>query len=164
MCFLRRMKYDSRIVHFTIRKPQSTRFVVVLSVLGLSNCGLVGDGHFTVSGDSHTYVHVLYQSPALQSMVEQAVREKQEYINGLRSEKDRLATFLFWRPGKPYPELAVEMGKEPGYEVPGQTRFEILFESDVVPYTKVVFDDGPFRGMIGWLSRAAFDDPRTRFP
>jgi hypothetical protein len=99
-------------------------------------------------------------------MVDQALQTEREYMNGLSSanEKEKLSTFLESRPSKVYRKLASDMGKEPGYDVPGQTRFRILFESNVVPYTNVIFTDGPFKGQTGWLSRASFSDPRTAMP
>jgi hypothetical protein len=55
------------------------------------------------------------------------------------------------------------MGKEPGFDVPGQTRFKILFESDVLLYSKVEFESGTLKGQVGWLSRGAFHDGRTDY-
>ena len=42
--------------------------------------------------------------------------------------------------------------------------FKILFESDVLLYSKVQLESGPFKGQVGWLSRGAFHDGRTDYP
>lgn len=52
--------------------------------------------------------------------------------------------------------------KQPGFEVAQQSHFKILVEADFFRYTKVVFDDGPFRGKVGWVEKGSIDDPRTR--
>ena len=133
-------------------------------ILCISGCSSDTYEHATVSGDSRTTVNVLYDSPAVQKMVDQALETERQYHRGLSDPDKRLATFLESSPGKLYAKLRIDMPKEPGYEVPGQTRFKILLESDILPYSKVEFEDGPFKGQIGWLSRAAFVDGRTRFP
>jgi hypothetical protein len=122
-----------------------------LSVLGLSHCSSDGYHHATISGDSRTRAHVLYDSPRLESTVDQALRARQE------------RTRDFWRTDDFVQRAADDMGKEPGYEVPGQTRFKILFESDALMYSKVEFESGPFKGQVGWLSRGSFYDPRTGY-
>ena len=137
-----------------------------LSPLGLLQCSSDGYQHATISGDSRTHAHVLYDSPAIQSMVDQALQTEQTYIRGLGSPdpSKRLTTFLESAPGKLYRKLGDDMGREPGYDVPGQTRFKILFESDALPYSKIEFERGPFKGQVAWLSRQSFDAPRTRMP
>jgi hypothetical protein len=137
----------------------------VFSALGLSQCSSDGYQHAAISGDSQAYALVLYDSPTVQSMVDQALHVEQEHIRGLGSpdKSVRLTTFLESRPGKLFWKLADDMGKEPGFDVPGQTRFRILFESNVLPYSKVEFERGPFKGRVGWLSRGSFDDPRTGY-
>lgn len=137
---------------------------VALMFLGLSGCSSDGYQHGTVSGDSRTTVNVLYDSPAVKKMVDQALETERQYHSGLSDPDKRLATFLESSPGKVYAKLRIDMPKEPGYEVSGQTRFKILLESDILPYSKVEFEDGPFKDQVGWLSRAAFVDGRTRFP
>jgi hypothetical protein len=134
-----------------------------LCVLELSQCTSDGYQHATISGDSQTRVRVLYDSPKIQSMVEQVLQAEQEYQRGLASldKTKSLATFLQSRLGNRVQTLAADMGREPGYDVPGRTRFKILLEADVLLYSKVEFEDGSFKGQVGWLSRGSFDDART---
>ena len=121
----------------------------VLSALGLSHCRSDGFVHETISGDSRTPVHVLNDSPRLQSIVDRALQAREEHRRN------------FWRTDNLVQKAANEMGKEPGYDVPGGTRFKILFESDALLFSKVEFESGPFKDQVGWLSRVAFHDGRT---
>jgi len=123
-----------------------------LSNLGLSQCRSDRYEHATISGDSRTRAHVLYDSPRLQSIVDQALQAREE------RKRD------FFRTDNFVQRAADDMRKEPGYEVPGQTKFKILFESDTLLYSKVEFESGPFKGQVGWLSRGAFHDGRTGWP
>jgi hypothetical protein len=54
------------------------------------------------------------------------------------------------------------LAKQPGFDVAQQAHFKILVEADSFPYSKVAFDDGPFKGQVGWVWRGSIDDPRTR--
>ena len=65
---------------------------------------------------------------------------------------------------KEYEKISDDMAKESGYEVPGQTKFKIVFESDVLRYSKVEFESWPFRGRVGWVSIGSFVDPRADMP
>ena len=123
-----------------------------LTALGLSECSWDGYNHATISGDSRSRAPVLYDSPRLQSIADQALQAREE------RRRD------FWRTENFVQRAADDMRKEPGYEVPGQTRFKILFESDALMYSKVEFESGPFKGQVGWLWRGSFDDPRTGYP
>jgi hypothetical protein len=94
------------------------------------------------------------------------LRAKEEYSSGLASpdDKKRLATTVAGV-GENYVQRAADdMNKEPGFDVPGGTRFRILLESDALLYSKVEFESGPLQGRVGWLSRGSFDDPRTHMP
>jgi hypothetical protein len=135
-------------------------------ILGLSQCGWDEYQHATIDGDSRRHAHVLYDSPAVQRMVDQALAAKQEYSRDLSTSDSskRLATLLGDRAGKAYQKLLKDMPTQPGYDVPRQTKFKILFESDISPYSKVEFESGLFKGQIGWISRGSFDDPRTHMP
>jgi hypothetical protein len=137
-----------------------------VSVLALSQCTSDGYQHATIRGDSTTRTRVLYNTPKIQSLVKQVLLSKEEHRRGLASPDKRtmLATFLFSRLGNLIKQTADEMGREPGYDVPGRTRFKILLESDVLLYSKVEFESGPFKGQVGWLWRGSFDDPRTHMP
>jgi hypothetical protein len=117
----------------------------------LSECGSDGYQHATISGDPRTRVHVFYDSPAIQSIVDQALQAMQERRRN------------FWRTDNFVQRAADDMRKEPGYDVPGGTRFKILFASDALLYFKVEFESGPFKGQVGWLSRGAFHDGRTDY-
>jgi hypothetical protein len=123
----------------------------VLSVLGLSQCSSDGYEHETISGDSRTRAHVLYDSPAIQRIVDRALQAKEERRRN------------FWRTDNFAQRAADDMRKEPGYDVPGGTRFKILFESNVLLYSKVEFESGVLKGQVGWLSRGAFHDGRTDY-
>jgi len=124
----------------------------VLSAVVLSQCSSDGYQHATISGDSRTRVHVLYDSPKLQSIVDRALQARDERRHN------------FWRTDNFVQRAADDMRKEPGYEVPGKTRFKILFESDALMYSKVEFESDSFKGQVGWLSRSSFDDPRAGLP
>jgi|SRR6266852_2504014 len=50
----------------------------ILSALVLSECRSDGYQHATISGDQRTRVRVLYDSPAIQSIVDQALQAMQE--------------------------------------------------------------------------------------
>lgn len=115
-------------------------------------------------GDSHTHVHVLYDSPAVQSVADRLLEAKQRYVRGFSSHSEKKGTAAFLESQELYRRLLVDLDREPGFDVPGQTRFKILAESDILPYSKVAFDDGPFKGRVGWMPRVWIDDPRTRMP
>jgi hypothetical protein len=123
----------------------------VLSALVLSECRSDGYQHATISGDQRTRARVLYDSPAIQSIVDQALQAMQERRRN------------FWRFDNFVQRAADDMRKEPGYDVPGGTRFKILFESDALMYSKVELESGPFKGQVGWLWRGAFHDGRTDY-
>jgi hypothetical protein len=121
--------------------------------------------HATISGDSRYLAHVLYDSPKVRNMVDSALERERgrlrDPIGVMR--RDGLETMLDSR-RNPYERLEDEMDKESGYEVPGGTRFRILFESGAVPYSKVELEDGNFKGRVGWLSRRSWYDRRTEWP
>jgi hypothetical protein len=131
-----------------------------LSALCLSQCDSDGFQHATIRGDPQTRVHVLYDSPRIQGIVDQVLQAEQ--LRGIGNIDERIATAA--RVARFAQNAADDMGKEPGYNVPGQTTFKILFESGYLFYSKVEFESGPFKGQIGWLSRRSFDDPRTGMP
>jgi hypothetical protein len=132
---------------------QNRRYLLLcaLSALGLSQCSSDAYQHATISGDSRTSAHVLYDSPAIQRIVDRALQAREERRRN------------FWRTDNFVQRAADDMGKETGFDVPGQTRFKILFESDVLLYSKVEFESGAFKGRVGWLSRGAFHDGRTDY-
>ena len=135
-----------------------------LSALVLSHCTW---DRVKVEGDSQTRVRALYDSPVIQAKAEQAVRAEEQFIREMTSLSAAAALQrqeILRRHAETERNLINEMGLEPGYEVPGQIKFKILFGPDGVPYVKVEFESGPFRGRVGWLRRGSFDDPRTHFP
>ena len=144
------------------RQTTIRRLCLISVTVGLVNCG-DGYQHFTLHGGPQSRVRVVNDSPLVAAMVQHALDEEREYFRGLSSpkESERLATFLQSGPGKLYNKLKNDFQRAPGYDVPGQTRFKLLFESNVLPYSKVEFDSGPVKGQIGWMSRADFDDTRT---
>jgi hypothetical protein len=134
-----------------LQNRQYLLLLCALSALCLSRCSSDAYQHATISGDSRTNAHVLYDSPAIQRIVDGALEAK---------EKRRRN---FWLTDNFVQKAADDMRKEPGYDVPGQTRFKILYESDVLLYSKVEFESGAFKGRVGWLSRGAFHDGRTDY-
>jgi hypothetical protein len=77
-------------------------------------------------------------------MVEQMMQEKQR--------------------GPNYQRLANELPKQPGYDVWVFVRCKILFDggpNSGLPYWKVEFENGPFKGKAGWVPREAIDDARN---
>ena len=136
------------------RKTLLTALYAILP-LTLSQCHVDLD-HATTSGGPETSTHVLYDSPAIEGMVGAALKTYQELQY---SGKD-----LNFEGGELNRKLIVEMEREPGYDVPGQTRFRILFQESIIPYTKVVFESGPFKGRVGWLRPGTYDDPRMHWP
>jgi hypothetical protein len=139
-------------------------FLLSLSaVANLLSCSSDQYEHGEISGDSEERVRVLNDSPVLQAALAQALDVNEDYKRGLASthSDERLATFLESKPGKLYWKLRDDLRGEPGYYVPGQTRFKILFESSVFPYDKVEFESGPWKGRIGWISKDSFYDART---
>ncbi len=124
-------------------------FLCPFLVLISSSCAWDGYPHAATMGDSRTRVHVLYDSPVVQSAADQLLQAKQQHVRAFSShnEKEGMAAFLASQ--ELYRKLADELGREPGYDVPGQTQFRILVESDILPYSKVEFDEGPIRG--GWV-------------
>jgi hypothetical protein len=135
-----------------LQNRQYLLLLCALSALCLSQCSSDAYQHATISGDSRTNAHVLYDSPAIQKIVDQALQAREERRRN------------FWRTDNFVKRAADDMGNEPGFDVPGQTRFKILFESDVLMYSKVEFESGPYKGQVAWLSRRSFDAPRTGWP
>src|SRR5690242_2083802 len=123
----------------------------VLSTIVLSECRSDGYQHASISRDPRTGTHVSYDSRAIQKIVDRAVQAKEERRRDI------------WRTHNFVQIAADDMRKEPGYDVPGGTRFKILFESDALQYSKVEFESGPFKGQVGWLWRGAFHDGRTDY-
>jgi hypothetical protein len=57
-----------------------------------------------------------------------------------------------------------DIAQKPGFDIAGGTGLKIVFEANGLPYSKVEVETGPFKGRLGWLSRASIDDPRTTMP
>lgn len=88
--------------------------------------------------------HVLFDSLQVQRIVEQMMQEKQR--------------------GPNYQRLANELPKQPGYDVWVFVRCKILFDGGPnagLPYWKVEFENGPFKGKVGWVPREAIDNARN---
>jgi hypothetical protein len=138
------------------------RFGILAVSLALSGCH--GPG-FRLRGDSNARVHVVYDSPIIEDLADQAVRSREEAAKELGSREDIGTRLSVWhQSGRFLSERGERIGKEPGFDVPGRTAITILRESDTLRYSKVRFDDGPFKGKVGWVSRGLIDDPRTRMP
>ena len=125
----------------------------------------IWDGYqqWTVVGDSNGRAHAAYDSAAFQQKVDHALHERVDYAQStVRSDGG---------PPKVYSRVTVhgnlvenDIGQQPGFDVPEGTRLKILFEADALPYKKVEFETGAFKGRVGWLSDASIDDPRTHWP
>jgi hypothetical protein len=134
---------------------------ITICALALSNCSSEDRSTYaTIKGDPQSRAHVLSDSSTVQAIAAQALVAKQEY-EFARSEK---------RPGteERYQELiqklANDMGREPGYDVPGGARFKILTDGQVLPYAWVEFVGPPLKGQRAWVPRYSFDDPRESMP
>lgn len=132
---------------------------VGISLLILITCRF-GDEHYTLRGDSRVHQQFLYDSADVRSLAEQAT----QFERRLRQQGQTMDDFLFSRPGGAFRKVNKEMEKQPGYEVPGEISFKILFELGNLSYSKAQFTDGALKGQIGWVAKGSFDDPRTAMP
>jgi hypothetical protein len=122
-------KYYGQMRRLVFQNRSLKLVLCACSILGLSSCGS-SDGYVHAI-TSETHAHVLYDSPTIQKIVAQALQAERDYKDGLRSPEKRRPTFLFGsHPSDPFRKLRAD--KEPGYDLPGKTRFKILFESDVL--------------------------------
>ena len=134
---------------------------IALCALALSNCSSEDRGTYaTIKGGPQARTHVLYDSSAVRAIAAQALVAKQEY-EFARSER-RPGTIERYR--ELIQKLANDMGREPGYDVPGGARFKILTDGHVLPFAWVEFDGAPFKGQRAWVPRYSFDDPRESMP
>ena len=128
-----------------------------ISLLVLIDCRFGSE--YILRGDSRVRVHVLYDTADVRSLAEEAAQLE----DSLRQKGQSIDDFIFSRPGKAFGKVKEQMDKQPGYEVPGGTSFDVLFESPNLLYSKVQFTSGPFKGQVGWVPKGSFDDPRTGY-
>jgi hypothetical protein len=148
-----------------------TRFPFVclssVSIFGLLRCNWDKYQHCRLNGDPQSRVRVLYDSPELNALVDQVTRLHEAHLRALGSlsEKERLNAFMLDGFGKSQKKIADDIGKLPGYDAPGQTRFKILYQSNALQYyVKAQFEAPPLEGKVGWVPVGSFDDSRTRMP
>jgi hypothetical protein len=120
----------------------------------LTNCG--PPNAFTLNGDSHTHVYVIYDSAEAENLGERAAR--------LELQPQSTEDFMWGRKGKAFRALHADMGKQAGFNVPGGTRFKILVDAPNLGFSKSEFLDGPFKGKVAWIPIGSFDDPRHAMP
>ena len=129
-----------------------------ISLLILLDCRFSDE--LTLRGDSRTRVRVLYDSPDVRRLADEAAQIERR----LHEEGQSPGDFINSRPGKAFVRIRDEMESQPGYEVQGGTSFRILFEVGNLFYSKVQFTDGAFNGQFAWAPKGSFDDPRFGMP